>query len=50
MCGTCRAKVTASEVRMRRNYALEPSEVDERFVLTCQSLPVSDTLTVDYDQ
>jgi len=50
VCGTCRAKVTAGEMRMRRNYALEQSEVDAGFLLTCQSLPVSDTLTVDYDQ
>jgi ring-1,2-phenylacetyl-CoA epoxidase subunit PaaE len=50
VCGTCRAKVVEGQVRMRRNFALEESEVDEGFVLTCQSLPVSDTLTVDYDQ
>jgi ring-1,2-phenylacetyl-CoA epoxidase subunit PaaE len=50
VCGTCRAKVTDGEVRMRRNYALEPEEVAAGYVLTCQSLPVSDTLTVDYDQ
>ena len=29
-------------MRMRRNYALEHAEVDAGFVLTCQSLPVSD--------
>jgi len=50
VCGTCRAKVTQGEVRMRRNYALDKAEVDAGFVLTCQSLPVSDTVTVDYDQ
>lgn len=50
VCGTCRAKVTCGEVRMRRNFALEQSEVDEGFVLTCQSLPVSDSVTVDYDE
>ena len=49
VCGTCRAKVTAGEVRMRRNFALEQSEMDAGFVLTCQSLPVSDAVTVDYD-
>ena len=49
VCGTCRAKVTSGEVRMRRNFALEDSEVDAGFVLTCQSLPVSEELTVDYD-
>jgi ring-1,2-phenylacetyl-CoA epoxidase subunit PaaE len=50
VCGTCRAKVTDGEVRMRRNYALEPEEVAAGYVLTCQSLPVSDAVTVDYDQ
>ncbi len=49
VCGTCRAKVTDGEVRMRRNFALEQSEMDDGFVLTCQSLPVTDTVTVDYD-
>jgi ring-1,2-phenylacetyl-CoA epoxidase subunit PaaE len=34
---------------MRRNFALEQPEVDAGFVLTCQSLPVTDELTVDYD-
>jgi ring-1,2-phenylacetyl-CoA epoxidase subunit PaaE len=49
VCGTCRARVTAGEVRMRRNFALDPAEVDAGYVLTCQSLPVSDEVTVDYD-
>ncbi|MDR7302277.1 1,2-phenylacetyl-CoA epoxidase subunit PaaE [Haloactinomyces albus] len=49
VCGTCRARVTEGEVRMRRNFALEQSELDDGFVLTCQSLPVSDHVTVDYD-
>ena len=49
VCGTCRALVTEGEADMRRNYALEPAEVDAGYVLTCQTFPVSDTLTVDYD-
>lgn len=49
VCGTCRAQVTSGEVRMRRNFALEPEEVEAGFVLTCQALPVSDEVTVDYD-
>ena len=48
VCGTCRAKVTAGEVDMR-DYALEPAEVEEGFVLTCQSHPLGDAVTVDYD-
>jgi ring-1,2-phenylacetyl-CoA epoxidase subunit PaaE len=49
VCGTCRAQVTSGEVHMRRNYALEDAEVSAGFVLTCQSLPVSDDVTVDFD-
>jgi ring-1,2-phenylacetyl-CoA epoxidase subunit PaaE len=49
VCGTCRARVTAGEVRMLRNYALEPAEVEAGFVLTCQSRPVTPAVTVDYD-
>ena len=49
VCGTCRALVREGEVDMRRNYALEPAEVDAGFVLTCQSHPVSDEVTVDFD-
>ncbi|MBY6683053.1 phenylacetate-CoA oxygenase/reductase subunit PaaK [Rhodococcus sp. BP-316] len=49
VCGTCRAKVTGGEVDMRRNYALEDNEVAAGFVLTCQTFPLSDTVTVDFD-
>src|SRR6476469_2551243 len=49
VCGTCRALVTAGEVDMRRNYALDDDEVERGFVLTCQSHPVSDAVTVDFD-
>jgi ring-1,2-phenylacetyl-CoA epoxidase subunit PaaE len=49
VCGTCRAQVTEGEVDMRRNYALDDDEVARGFVLTCQSFPVSDAVTVDFD-
>jgi ring-1,2-phenylacetyl-CoA epoxidase subunit PaaE len=49
VCGTCRAKVSHGDVDMRRNYALEADEVANGFVLTCQSRPVSSTVTIDYD-
>jgi ring-1,2-phenylacetyl-CoA epoxidase subunit PaaE len=34
---------------MRRNFALEQAELGAGFALTCQSLPVSEELKVDYD-
>ena len=49
VCGTCRARVTSGEVTMRRNFALEDDEVEAGFVLTCQSLPTSDAVVVDFD-
>jgi len=49
VCSTCRAKVIDGEVRMARNYALEPDELEAGYVLTCQASPVTDRLTIDYD-
>jgi ring-1,2-phenylacetyl-CoA epoxidase subunit PaaE len=49
VCGTCRAHVAHGEVDMVRNYALEDAEVAAGYVLTCQTYPVSETVTVDYD-
>lgn len=49
VCGTCRAHVTTGVVDMRRNYALDENEVERGFVLTCQTRPVGDEVTVDFD-
>jgi len=49
VCGTCRALLRDGKVTMRRNFALEDPELAAGYVLTCQSLPVTETLTVDYD-
>jgi ring-1,2-phenylacetyl-CoA epoxidase subunit PaaE len=50
VCSTCRAKLVAGEADMDVNFALEDYEVARGFVLTCQSYPVTDQVTVDYDQ
>ena len=49
MCCTCRAKVTAGVVEMALNYSLRPDEIAEGFVLTCQSVPTTERVAVDYD-
>ncbi|MGH3212761.1 MAG: 1,2-phenylacetyl-CoA epoxidase subunit PaaE [Trebonia sp.] len=49
VCGTCRARVVSGTAVMRRNYALEQREIDAGYVLTCQALPQSEEITVDYD-
>ena len=49
VCGTCRAKVVEGEFEMEENFALEKDEMAAGYVLTCQTRPVSDELSVDYD-
>ena len=49
VCGTCRAMLVTGTVDQRRNFALEQSELDAGYVLTCQSVPTSPVVTVDYD-
>lgn len=50
VCATCRAKLIEGQVDMDANYALEDYEVARGFILSCQSYPVTDHVTVDYDQ
>ncbi len=49
VCCTCRAKVLEGKVKMDQNFALTDSEVEEGFILTCQSHPITPVVKVDYD-
>ena len=49
VCSACRAKVTEGVVEMVQNHALEDGEVARGYVLTCQSIALTDTLTLTYD-
>ena len=49
VCGTCRAQVVDGAVDMDTNYALEPEELAAGYVLTCQSHPTTETVTLDFD-
>lgn len=50
VCCTCRAKILEGSVEMDMNYALEDDEVEDGFVLTCQSHPTSEKVVVSYDE
>jgi ring-1,2-phenylacetyl-CoA epoxidase subunit PaaE len=50
VCGTCRAFLVAGEVRMDRNFALEPDETEAGYVLACQSHPVTEKVELDFDR
>ena len=49
VCCTCRAKVLEGEVKMDLNYSLEKEEVDAGYVLTCQAHPLTEKVTVSFD-
>lgn len=50
VCCTCRAKLVEGEVDMVVNYALDPEEVAEGFILTCQSHPRTEKVVIDFDE
>jgi len=49
VCSTCKCKVIEGSVEMKVNYALEEHEVNQNLVLSCQSVPTSDKVKVDFD-
>lgn len=49
VCCTCRAKLISGQVTMDVNWALEPEEVAEGFILTCQSHPITEEVVIDFD-
>ncbi|MFJ8232563.1 2Fe-2S iron-sulfur cluster-binding protein [Streptomyces sp. NPDC094448] len=50
VCGTCRAFLVSGEVRMDRNFALEPEETETGYVLACQSHPMTPEVELDFDR
>jgi ring-1,2-phenylacetyl-CoA epoxidase subunit PaaE len=50
VCSTCRTKVVRGEVTMTQNYALEDWELEQGYVLACQSHIKSAPLELDYDE
>ena len=49
VCSTCKCEVKEGSVEMKINYALDDKEVSQNLVLSCQAVPTSDKVTVDFD-
>lgn len=49
VCCTCKARLLSGEIIMDVNYALEPEEVEQGYILTCQSHPRTANVVVDFD-
>lgn len=49
VCTTCRAKVKSGKVRMDEREGLSDAEIEEGYVLTCQSHPLTDDVDLIYE-
>jgi len=49
ICSTCMAQIVEGTVDMEMNNVLTDEEVEEGFVVTCQSIPTSDVVKLNYD-
>jgi ferredoxin-NADP reductase len=49
-CGTCMAYLDEGRATMRANNALGADEVEKGWILTCQAIPTSREVVVDYDR
>jgi ring-1,2-phenylacetyl-CoA epoxidase subunit PaaE len=48
VCSTCKCKVVSGTVEMKINYALDENEVAKGWVLSCQAVPTSEKVVVDF--
>lgn len=49
VCCTCKAKLLEGEVKMEVHWGLEHEEIEQGFILTCQSHPTTEKVVVDFD-
>ena len=48
-CSTCRARLKSGQVYMDERDSLTDEEIEEGYILTCQSHPLTDDVIIDYD-
>jgi 3-ketosteroid 9alpha-monooxygenase subunit B len=48
-CGTCMAKLIDGTATMRTNDVLEDDEIADGYILTCQAVPDTPSVTVEYE-
>ena len=50
VCSTCKARLVSGQVDMDITHGLEPGEIEDGLILTCQAHPISAEVMVDFDQ
>jgi ring-1,2-phenylacetyl-CoA epoxidase subunit PaaE len=48
VCSTCRCQVVEGIVEMKLNYSLEEEELAKNYILSCQAVPTSKKVVVDF--
>ena len=49
VCSACRCKITKGQVEMIANHALDDYEIEQGYILACQSYPTSELVDVEFD-
>ena len=49
VCATCKARLLEGEVDMDVHWGLEHEEMDQGYILTCQSHPKTEKVVIDFD-
>lgn len=49
VCCTCKAKILEGKAEMKMNLSLTDEEVAEGYILTCQSVPTTEEVTISFD-
>ena len=49
ICATCKCRLVSGDVEMDIDHGLDPESVAQGYVLSCQSHPISDAVTLDFD-
>ena len=49
VCSSCIARVSEGKVDMRNNQILTDEEINEGLILSCQAIPKSKKITIDFD-
>tara|TARA_B100002051_G_scaffold81821_1_gene78147 strand:- start:1019 stop:1312 length:294 start_codon:yes stop_codon:yes gene_type:complete len=49
ICSTCIARIKKGSVKMESNQILTDEEINDGLILTCQAMPTSNSIIIDYD-
>lgn len=49
VCSTCICKLKEGKVHMKNNLALTDKEVEQGYILSCQSIPLTETIEIEFE-